>query len=186
MNMARLLAFFLLLPLFDLVLLVQLRHTLGTSTVFVAVLVSALLGMAIARATGARELRAWQSALLSGQPTDGSTLDSVLIWLGCLGLMVPGFVSDVLGGLLLLGPVRRRVAAQLTERVQHAMQQGNLYVRMDDRSVVYHQASYQTPGHQHPAWFGEQEVQGDVIDAEGETVAESAMGGSSHKLGRSL
>jgi UPF0716 protein FxsA len=159
--MARWIVLLLALPVLDLYLLLRLRTVIGGSYVLAAVLLSALVGVVIARAAGARELRAWRESFANGRVADRNVLDSLLLWLGCGGLIVPGLVTDVLGLLLLVRPVRRAVSEHITRAVRGAIERGSLHV------AVQHSAGASAAG------WAAGDLTESVIDVEGEVVQSS-------------
>ena len=72
---------------------------------------SAVLGFVVARAQGMAVLKRWLAAnAASTVPEEGLT-DGLLVLLGGVLLALPGVMSDALGLLLLVPPIRRHVAA---------------------------------------------------------------------------
>ncbi|MET8847200.1 FxsA family protein [Amycolatopsis sp. NPDC004625] len=69
-------------------------------------LAGAILGSWLARREGAKAMRAFTSAARSGRPAEKELTDGMLVGLGGVLILVPGFVSDVLGLLLILPPSR--------------------------------------------------------------------------------
>ncbi len=74
---------------------------------------SAVLGLLLARAEGARVLRQVQAALARGQMPDEAMASGALVVVGGALLVVPGLLTDALGLVLLLPPSRRWVATRL-------------------------------------------------------------------------
>jgi UPF0716 protein FxsA len=69
-------------------------------------LAGAFLGSWLARREGGKAMRAFLSAARAGQPAEKELTDGMLVALGGVLILVPGFVSDVLGLLLMLPPSR--------------------------------------------------------------------------------
>ena len=69
-------------------------------------LAGAFLGSWLARREGGKAMRAFASAARSGRPAEKELTDGMLVGLGGVLILVPGFVSDVLGLLLILPPSR--------------------------------------------------------------------------------
>lgn len=69
-------------------------------------LAGAFLGSWLARREGGKAMRAFMSAARAGQPAEKELTDGMLVALGGVLILVPGFVSDVLGLLLMLPPSR--------------------------------------------------------------------------------
>ena len=76
---------------------------LGTIALLVA---GAVLGSWLARREGGKAMRAFVESARLGRSSEKEVTDGMLVGLGGLLIMLPGFVSDVLGLLLLLPPSR--------------------------------------------------------------------------------
>ena len=107
----RLLALFILVPLVELVLLIQLaRHTSLLATLALVV-ITGLVGTALARSQGVRTFRRIAADLQQGRlPTD-ALLDAALIFLAGALLLTPGLLTDACGIALLIPAFRRRFRA---------------------------------------------------------------------------
>jgi UPF0716 protein FxsA len=76
---------------------------LGTIALLVA---GAFVGSWLARREGAKAMRAFVETARSGRSAEKEVTDGMLVALGGVLIMLPGFVSDILGLLLLLPPSR--------------------------------------------------------------------------------
>lgn len=72
----------------------------------VLLLGGAFVGTWLARREGGKAMRAFLGAARSGKPGHRELTDGMLIALGGLLILVPGFVTDIVGLLLLLPPTR--------------------------------------------------------------------------------
>ncbi|HWD04597.1 MAG TPA: FxsA family protein [Amycolatopsis sp.] len=79
---------------------------LGTIALLLA---GAFVGSWLARREGGKAMRAFVSKAQSGRPADKELTDGMLIAVGGILIMVPGFVSDLLGLFVLLPPSRALV-----------------------------------------------------------------------------
>jgi UPF0716 protein FxsA len=86
---------------------------LGLGWTLLALLGLSLLGAVLLRRQGARAWRAFSTAVAEGRPPGREALDGVLVLVGALLVVLPGFVSDVLGLLCLLPPTRRLLGRAL-------------------------------------------------------------------------
>lgn len=112
----------LLLPFIEIAVLVLVGQAIGFWWTLALIVGLAVLGAWLARRETGRTYRALRTALESGRmPADAAT-DAILVMLGGFLLILPGFVSDVLGLLLVL-PFTRPVARRLLQAVvaQRAM-----------------------------------------------------------------
>jgi UPF0716 protein FxsA len=112
---------FLLVPIAELAVLVAVGSQIGYLNTFVLMVVLSLTGAWLARREGLGAWRRLQAALVEGRMPTVEVADGAMILLAGALLLTPGFLSDVVGVLLLLPPVRavarRWVPALLARRV---------------------------------------------------------------------
>ena len=101
------------LPFAELWLLLKMaERTSGTST-FLWVIGSAVLGGWMARWQLARNAERLQAAAERGELLGGAIAENTLILAGGFLLVLPGLITDTLGALLLVPPVRHFIGSQL-------------------------------------------------------------------------
>ena len=106
--LARLILLFTVIPIVELIVLIEIGSRLGTVVTLLLLLGTALLGAALARHEGLKTLRRVQTKLADGIMPDEELLDGVLILIAGVMLLTPGVLTDVLGVFLLI-PGSRRV-----------------------------------------------------------------------------
>jgi UPF0716 protein FxsA len=88
----------------------------------VAILIAdAILGSMLMRAQGRAAWRRFNEAMHAGRVPARDVLDGGLVMFGGLLLLTPGFITDVLGLLLLVPPTRAVVRKALARRLQQRM-----------------------------------------------------------------
>jgi len=116
-----------LVPIAELYVIIQVGHVLGVvNTLALLVLVSCA-GAWLMKREGLGALRRARRQVYAGVVPGRELVDGALIALGGALLVVPGFITDAVGLLLLLPPVRattrafarRRVARRITRRVYY-------------------------------------------------------------------
>ena len=112
-----LLVVFVVAPLVELYVLAQVSHAVGgLGPALVALLAVSLLGAALVKRQGLGVLRNIRRELNANRlPTEHVAEGGLVLLAGAL-LVVPGFVTDLLGALLLVPPLRRRLAGFLRRR----------------------------------------------------------------------
>ena len=113
----RLLTIFLLWPLAEIALFVTLGGRIGLAATLLVIVATAMLGMAVLRSSGVRSAREVQHGMRIMGGGLGQAADQVLLMLAGLLLVLPGFLTDILGGLLLIAPLRRAVILWTGRRV---------------------------------------------------------------------
>lgn len=113
-----LLLFFIVLPLVEIYVMVKVGGVIGAWPTVAWVVAAAVLGVVLIRLQG---LLAWRRAgetLARGQLPAVELLEGVVVLIGGVLLLIPGFVSDAVGALCLLPPLRRRFVRWL---LRHAV-----------------------------------------------------------------
>lgn len=107
-----------LLPLFEIYVFVQIGTDIGALTVVVLTVATAALGIALVRAQGLGTLRQAQHELDRGRPPVIEMMHGAMLALAGLLLLIPGFLTDAAGGLLLLPPLRGWVIGRWLRRAR--------------------------------------------------------------------
>jgi UPF0716 protein FxsA len=110
---------FILLPLAELAAIIAVGKTIGLLATLLLLLVFSLAGAWLARREGLAAWRRFQFAMAEGRVPTREVADGAMVLLAGALLLVPGFLTDVLGLLLLLPGVRavaRRLVPALARR----------------------------------------------------------------------
>jgi len=113
---------FILFPLLELALLIKVGSSIGVLTTLLLVIGSALVGGFLLRIAGPATAWRARARLLSGEAPEQEMLDGLLMALGGFLLLLPGFLSDVLGVLCLLPFTRHLLRKRLGLRAQRFAQ----------------------------------------------------------------
>jgi UPF0716 protein FxsA len=108
-------------PVLEIYVVIQVGDAIGWLPTIALMLLDAAVGAALMRSQGRAVWRSFLTALREGRPPARELLDGVLVIAGGAFLVAPGFVTDLLGALLLFPPTRalarRRLARRLAGRV---------------------------------------------------------------------
>lgn len=108
------------LPIAELAVLVQVAGSLGVfETIGLLILVS-IVGVWLAKREGLGVIARMRDAQARGEAPSRELADGALILLAAGLLVLPGFISDVVGILLLLPPVRALVRTVLLRRLRNS------------------------------------------------------------------
>jgi UPF0716 protein FxsA len=110
---------FVLVPLAELAVLIAVGDWIGLVPTLILLLAVSVVGAWLAKREGLAAWRRFQQALAEGRMPTVEVADGAMILLAGALLLTPGFLSDVVGVLLLLPPTRamaRRLAPRLAER----------------------------------------------------------------------
>jgi len=107
---------FIVVPIAELAILIQIGQLIGIWWTIALLVADAVLGSLLARSQGRATWRRFNEALRSGRPPAREVMDGALVLFGGALLLTPGFLSDILGLVLLLPPSRAVVRAVLVRR----------------------------------------------------------------------
>jgi UPF0716 protein FxsA len=111
-----LLVAFVVVPLVEIFVLVQVGQVIGAWWTILLLIAASALGAWLIKREGSRSWAALREALQTGRMPARELADAGLILIGGTLMLTPGFVSDVVGILLIL-PVTRPVARRLLTRM---------------------------------------------------------------------
>ena len=108
-----LLALLTVLPLLEIALLVKFGQAFGVWLTIAEVMASAVLGMGILQRQGMTMFLRTQEAVMRGEPPVGAMLEGGMMVIAGMLLIMPGLITDALGLLLLIPPVRHFIAGRM-------------------------------------------------------------------------
>lgn len=102
----RLIAIFVIIPLIELAILIKVGSYIGLWPTILIVVLTGILGAALARYQGFMIINKIKSDLNSGRVPAQELIDGLLILVGGIVLLTPGFLTDFCGFLLLIPQTR--------------------------------------------------------------------------------
>ncbi len=111
-----LIVLFIVVPIAELAVLIQIGQLIGVWWTIALLIADAVLGSLLARSQGRLAWRRFNEALQAGRMPAREVMDGALVLFGGALLLTPGFLSDILGVLLLLPPTRALLRAVLVRR----------------------------------------------------------------------
>jgi UPF0716 protein FxsA len=108
---------FIVVPIVELYVIIQVGQEIGALPTIAILVADSVLGSVLLRSQGRGVWRRFNAALAEGRPPAREVLDGVLVIFGGALLLTPGFITDVLGLLLLLPPTRAALRGLLVRRL---------------------------------------------------------------------
>jgi UPF0716 protein FxsA len=108
---------FLAVPLVEIWLLIKVGGVIGALPTVALVVLTAVIGAALARHQGLATLQRLQATLHRGETPAIEMVEGVLLFAGALLLLTPGFFTDALGFACLIPPLRQVLALWLLRRI---------------------------------------------------------------------
>ncbi len=111
-----LITIFLLVPIVEIYLLIQVGGLIGVMPTIGLVVLTAVIGAALLRAQGLQTYLRFNQALSEGRLPATEILEGVALLIGGALLLTPGFFTDFIGFICLIPFSRRILIARLTAR----------------------------------------------------------------------
>lgn len=163
MNLlGRLALLFVLVPIVELMLLIQLGQIVGLGPTLLLVVATGLGGAMLARAEGLRVFFQFQQELAAGRIPGQALLDGLSVLVGGAFLLTPGVLTDLVGFSLLLPFTRRWIQRRMRARLERQIEDGTIRV-----------VSMQAGGLGNFGGFG---GEGGLTDADGEPDLDPSKG----------
>jgi UPF0716 protein FxsA len=105
-------------PLLELFVAFEVSQLIGVTYTVLLILLSVPVGMWAVRSQGRAVWRRLADGIAAGRPPGRDVLDGALVLIGGVLFILPGFISDVFGALLLLSPSRAGVRRLLVRNFQ--------------------------------------------------------------------
>lgn len=105
---------FIVLPLVEIFAFIEVGLAIGWIWALLLLFGTSIIGFRMARSQGRTALRELSRAFSERRPPRATAMDGALGSIGGLLLLIPGFVTDVIGAVLLLPPAKKLVRAWLT------------------------------------------------------------------------
>jgi UPF0716 protein FxsA len=116
-----LLALFVVVPILEIYVIIQVGQAIGAVPTIALLIVDSILGSLLMKSQGRAAWRRFQLALAEGRVPGREVLDGVLVIFGGAFLLTPGFCSDIVGALLLLPPTRAVIRRIVVRRFSFSL-----------------------------------------------------------------
>jgi UPF0716 protein FxsA len=97
---------FIVLPVAEIYVIIKVGEAIGVLPTIALLILDGILGAALLRAQGRAAWRRFNEALAAGKVPAHEVFDGAMVIMGGAFLITPGFITDIIGLLLLLPPSR--------------------------------------------------------------------------------
>ncbi|EIC27935.1 MULTISPECIES: FxsA family protein [Methylomicrobium] len=108
--------FLLILPFAEIYLLLTVGGLIGAFPTIALVVFTAVLGAWLLRRQGFQTLRRFQENLAQGNVPTYEIIEGPILLVGAALLLTPGFITDLLGMICLIPPLRQKIAQYILEK----------------------------------------------------------------------
>jgi UPF0716 protein FxsA len=112
---------FIAVPIAELAVIIQVGQTIGVWWTIALLIADSLFGAWLMRHQGRAAWRRFNEAVQGGRVPAREVVDGALVIFGGALLLTPGFITDILGLILLVPPTRALVRVVLARRLAHRM-----------------------------------------------------------------
>lgn len=113
-----LLLLFILVPVIEIALFIQVGGLLGVWTTIAIILLTAVIGASLVRQQGLQTLLSIQQKVQRGELPAKEMIDGVMLAIAGVLLLTPGFMTDAFGFALLFQPSRQKITHYLMSHLQ--------------------------------------------------------------------
>ena len=117
MPLLALVALFIALPLAELYVILKVGDAIGAVWTILLLAADSVLGALLLRAQGRTVWRRFNNAVAEGKMPHREVIDGVLVIFGGAFLITPGFITDIVGLVLLLPPTRSLIRSVVVRRL---------------------------------------------------------------------
>ena len=117
---------FTLVPAVELMLLIEIGGTIGAGNTILIIILTGVLGAYLARLQGFLLFQKIQSNLNQGIMPNAEMLDGLMILVGGIVLLTPGFITDLFGFLLLIPWTRSLIKMLFSRKFESMIARGQV------------------------------------------------------------
>jgi len=129
MFFTKLLILFVIVPVTELYILIEVGKKIGSLTTISIIIFTGILGAYLVKNQGFMILKKIQNDLNDGIMPGDSLIQGAIILAGGILLLTPGFVTDILGFIFLIPVSRNVVKKYLLKWLKGKIEEGNVYYK---------------------------------------------------------
>lgn len=118
----------LVVPIIEIVLFLTVGKTIGVMWTLGLIFLSGIVGLYLVKTVGIQAFRELPRQIDRGEHPANTVVDGVLLGVGAILVLLPGFLTDVVGLSLLFTPTRRLYRPLVNRYIQKKIRKGNIIV----------------------------------------------------------
>ena len=124
-----------LVPVIEIYLLIKIGSQIGAMTTILLIFTTAIVGIYYARYEGLNTLKSGFIQLSKNEPPAYEVLSGAAIAFAALLLIIPGFVTDVIGFLLIFPLSRKTIFNIFKKKIKFKKKQNNNFIEGDYEDI---------------------------------------------------
>lgn len=119
---------FLALVFAEIAVLILIGKAIGVFYTLLLIVLTSFVGIMIAKKRGIKSYNAIQKSIQQGQPPGVAMIETFMIFIGGVMMALPGFITDVIGLLFVLGITRTVFKPAIFYFLRKKMKNGNIII----------------------------------------------------------
>ncbi len=124
-----------LVPIIEIYLLIKIGSNIGAISTILLIFTTAVVGVYYAKYEGLNTLKSGFLQLSKNEPPTYEMLSGAAIAFAAILLIIPGFVTDVLGFLLIFPISRKLIFNSLSKKIKHQNSRKNNFIDGDFEDI---------------------------------------------------
>lgn len=117
-----------IMTLVEIAFFIFIGNKIGILNTLMLIILMSVLGVVITKKLGFESIRNIQNSIKDGIPPGHAMIDALLIFIGGILLLLPGFISDIIG-LTMFFPITRKIyKPPIYKWLRKKMNQGNIII----------------------------------------------------------
>ena len=112
----------------EIALFILIGQAIGVFNTLLLIILSSILGIYVAKKKGVKSFQDVKNSLRSGAPPGVAMIDTMMIFLGGILLVTPGFLTDLIGLLMLFSLTRKLFKPAIYMWIKRKMKNGKFVV----------------------------------------------------------
>ena len=112
----------------EIALLILIGKSIGVFYTLLLIVLTSVVGVLIAKQRGMKSYKEIQNSLQQGQPPGIAMIETFMIFIGGVLMAFPGFITDIIGLLLVLGITRNLFKPLIFYYLRKKMKRGNVII----------------------------------------------------------
>lgn len=117
-----------IIPAIELYILLLSGKSIGVGFTILLILATGIVGAFLAKKQGMKAYREVSDSIKNRQAPGDAAINGLCVFVGSILVILPGFISDILGFLLLIGPTRKLFKPIIYKWIRKKMKNGQVIV----------------------------------------------------------
>lgn len=117
-----------IIPAIELYILLLSGKSIGVEFTILLILATGIAGAFLAKKQGMKAYREVSDSIKNRQAPGDAAINGLCVFVGSILVILPGFISDILGFLLLIGPTRKLFKPIIYKWIRKKMKNGQVIV----------------------------------------------------------